>query len=40
MSSLSFRFVHQNRAFISVLPHICHVSRPSHSPCLYRPDNN
>ena len=33
--SLSSRFHHQNLPYISLLPHIIHMPRPSHSPWLY-----
>jgi hypothetical protein len=32
--SVSFRFPHLNSVCISFFPHTCHISRPSHNPCL------
>jgi len=38
-SSLSFRFPPQNPAYTSPLPHMCHMSRTSHSSRFYHPKN-
>jgi hypothetical protein len=37
--SLSLRFPQQNLVYNSPLPHTCYMSRPSHSPRLYQPNN-
>ena len=37
--SLSFRSPHQNPVYISPLPHMCHMPRPSHSSRFYHPNN-
>ena len=37
--SLSLRFLHQNPAFTTPLPHTCYMHRPSHSSRLDHPNN-
>ena len=37
--SLSLRFPHQNPVYVSPLPHMCYMFRPSHSSQFYHPKN-